>query len=197
MSAADRAPVIEACVLAAGRGSRMGAAKHLLALEGVPLLERVVRALSRTSVARISVVLAPGDVDGRALAARLGAIPLEAESADEGRAASVRAGVRAVRADSAGLLFALADQPFLAPEDFERLLAEFRANPSSIVRAQYGEAAGSPVVFARGYFAELLELRGREGGRSVIARHPDAVRAVDLPPAHGRDLDRPEDWPRQ
>lgn len=184
-------------MLAAGRGSRMGVAKHLLALEGVPLLERVVRALSRTSVARISVVLAPGDVEGRALAARLGATPLEAESADEGRAASVRAGVRAASPAASGLLFALADQPFLVPEDFERLLGELRANPSSIVRARYGGEAGSPVLFARGYFAELLELRGREGGRSVIARHPEAVRAVDLPPAHGRDLDRPEDWPSQ
>ena len=62
-------------------------------------------------------------------------------------------------------------------------------------RVRYDGEPGSPVLFARSYFAELLELRGREGGRSVIARHPEAVRAVALPPARGRDLDRPGDLP--
>jgi molybdenum cofactor cytidylyltransferase len=187
--------VIEACVLAAGRGSRMGGAKHLLALAGVPLLERVVRAISATSASRVTVVLAPGDEEGRALVARLGAASVLAESPDEGRAASVRAAVRAVSPDASGLLFALADQPFLESGDFETLIAEHRRAKHAIVRACYAREPGSPVLFARDYFPLLLELRGREGGRSVIARHPDAVRDVELPPAHGRDLDHPEDWP--
>jgi hypothetical protein len=41
----------------------------------------------------------------------------------------------------------------------------------------------------------LLELRGRDGGRRVIAAHPAAVRFVDLPTDRGRDLDTPEDLP--
>lgn len=187
--------MIEACVLAAGRGQRMGGPKHLLPLQGVALLEHVVRALTRTSLTRVSVVLAPGDADGRALAERLGARALEAESADEGRAASVRACVRAVARGASGLLIALADQPFLESADFEAILAEGLRAPHTIVRAHYAGEPGSPVLFARDHFAELLGLRGREGGRSVIARHPDAVRLVDLPAAHGRDLDRPEDLP--
>jgi molybdenum cofactor cytidylyltransferase len=187
--------VIDACVLAAGRGSRMGGVKHLLELEGVPLLERVVRALTRTSATRVFVVLAPGDAAGAELAERLGVAVAHAESADEGRAASVRAAVRAASGAAQGLLFALADQPFLEADDFERLIAELRRSPHAIVRARYDGEPGSPVLFARDYFAELLELRGREGGRSVIARHPGAVRPVDLPAARGRDLDRPEDLP--
>ncbi len=182
-------------MLAAGRGSRMGFAKHLLALDGVPLLERVVRTLARTSAARVFVVLAPGDVEGASLAARLGVVALEAESEDEGRAASVRAAVRAASSRAAGLLIALADQPFLEPDDFAALLAEFERAPAAIVRARYAGEPGTPVIFARAFFAELLELRGREGGRSVIARHAEAVRAVDIPAARGRDLDRPEDLP--
>jgi molybdenum cofactor cytidylyltransferase len=187
--------VIEACVLAAGRGQRMGGAKHLFLLAGVPLLERVVRTLAATSVARVSVVLAPGDAAGAALVERLGVGVVSAENAGEGRAASVRAAVRATLPSAQGLLFALADQPFLEPSDFELLLVELRAAPHAIVRARYQGEPGSPVLFARDYFAELLELRGREGGRSVSARHADAVRLVDLPPERGRDLDRPEDLP--
>ena len=173
----------------------MGGAKHLLTLDGVPLLERVVRTLAATSVARVAVVLAPGDAAGAALVDRLGAAVVFAESTDEGRAASVRAAVRATSSEARGLLFALADQPFLEAGDFELLLAELRAAPRTIARARYAGEPGSPVLFARDYFAELLELRGREGGRSVSARHPDVVRLVDLPAERGRDLDLPEDWP--
>ena len=173
----------------------MGGAKHLIALDGVPLLERVLRTLARTSVERVFAVLAPGDADGEALAQRLGVSVVRAESTDEGRAASVRAAVRAASSDAQGLLFALADQPFLEADDFERLLASLRQAPHAIVRARYDGEAGSPVLFARAYFPELLELRGREGGRSVIARHPEAVRLIDIAAARGRDLDRAEDLP--
>ena len=182
-------------MLAAGRGSRMGGAKHVLPLDGVPLLERVLRTLARTSATRVFVVLAPGDADGAALAERLGVAVVRAESANEGRAASVRAAIRAASPDANGLLCALADQPFLEPADFEQLFAVLRREPHAIVRARYDGEAGSPVLFARDYFPELLELRGRVGGRSVIARHPDAVRSVDIPAARGRDLDRPGDLP--
>jgi len=173
----------------------MGGAKHLRPLDGAPLAERVVRALSATSAARVSIVLAPGDREGRELAERLGIRALAAEDSDEGRAASVRAAVRAAAPESAGILFALADQPFLEAADFERLLAAFRSEPRGIVRARYGDQPGSPALFARAHFAELLELRGRDGGRAVIARHPELVRTVELPLDHGRDLDTPEDWP--
>jgi len=161
----------------------------------VPLAERVVRALAATSAARIAIVLAPGDGEGRALAERLAIRALTAEAADEGRAASVRAAVRAVAPDAAAILLALADQPFLEAADFEKLFAAFRAEPRGIVRARYGDQPGSPALFARAHFAELLELRGRDGGRAVIARHPELVRSISLAPDHGRDLDTPEDWP--
>jgi nucleoside-diphosphate kinase len=184
-------------VLAAGRGRRMGGAKHLRPLAGVPLAERVVRALLRTSATRVRLVLAPDDDAGRALATRIGVAALAAEDAHEGRAASVRAAVRAAQSDSRGALFALADQPFLEPDDFERLFDAFRAEPRAIVRASYRGEPGSPVLFPADCFADLLLLRGREGGRQVLERRRERVRLVSLPPEHGRDLDAPEDWPAE
>jgi CTP:molybdopterin cytidylyltransferase MocA len=195
MTRAGGAGTVEACVLAAGRGSRMGGAKHLLELDGVALLERVVRALAASGVARVFAVLAPGDADGAALAQRIGVAVVRAESADEGRAASVRAGVRAASPAAAGLLIALADQPFLVAGDYAALLAEFARAPDAIVRARYAGEPGTPVLFARARFPELLELSGRDGGRRVIAAHPEAVRFVDLAAGRGRDLDTPDDLP--
>ncbi len=171
----------------------MGQAKHLLELDGAPMLERVLRALAGSRVGRICVVLRPGDERGRELVERLG-FPwaLAAETA-QGRAASVRAAVENADRAAAGLLFALADQPYLLARDFDELISAFAADPAGIVRATYAGKPGSPVLFARRFFAELAALAPREGGRVVVARHPEAVRGVALDPDRGRDLDRPED----
>ena len=173
----------------------MGFAKHLYELDGVALLARVVRALQGAGVTPIRVVLRAGDAEGLELARKLGVGASFADGADEGRAASVRAAVRSVGPDAAGVLVALADQPFLESADFAALVGEFRRATQGIVRARYAGEPATPVVFSRAYFPELLALRGEDGGRQVIEAHADAVRHVDLPPERGRDLDTPEDLP--
>ena len=157
------------------------------------MLERVVGALRGSGVRKIVVVLRPGDAEGRALAESLGVRVVEAENPDEGRAASVRAGLRAIPEDADGVLFALADQPFLESCDFDTLLARFERGDVGIVYATYGGERGSPVLFAARYRGELLELRGSEGGRVVLRRHGAEAAGVPLPPERGRDVDRPED----
>lgn len=182
-------------VLAAGRARRMGRPKHLIAIDGVPMLERVVRALREAALDPVIVVLRPGDEAGHALGTSLGVRLTWMEDPEEGRAASVRAGVRAAPEVSEAILFALADQPYLEPEDFARLTDAFARGEGRLVHASYAGQRGSPVLFAAAFRDELLELRGGEGGRVLLARHPDSVVPVALDPAHGRDLDRPEDLP--
>ena len=99
----------------------MGGPKHLLAVDGQPMLLRVVRALKASRVERVVVVLRPGDEAAGALLLEEGVSRVWAEDPEEGRAASLRAGVRALPSDRA-VLFALADQPWLEPGDFDRLL---------------------------------------------------------------------------
>lgn len=184
---------MDAAVLAAGRGSRMGAPKHLLEIDGVSMLERVVRALRDSRAGRITVVLRIGDDPGRVLAESLGVPWALAAEPQRGRAASVRAGVEAAEGGAAGLLFALADQPYLLPSDFDSLIDAFASDPRGIVRATYAGEPGSPVLFARRFFAELVSLEPGQGGRVVAARHSESVCDVPLDPHRGRDLDRPED----
>ncbi len=194
---------VHAVVLAAGRGRRMGGSKHLLPVEGHPMLARVVEALRATRADGLVVVLRPGDDAGAALLAELGVDVAFAEPADEGRAASVRAGVRASPPDG-GLLFAMADQPFLRAQDFDALIAahaalaahgDGEAGAASIVQAIYAGERGSPVLFGAEHRDELLALRGAQGGRAVIAAHPGQAKGVELDPEHGRDLDVPDDLP--
>ncbi len=185
-------------VLAAGRGRRMGGAKHLIEVDGRPMLTWVVAALQDAGVDGIVGVLRPPDPSAEALLEELGASRAWAEPADEGRAASVRAGVRAAGREQ-DLLFALADQPFLVGSDFRELIGGLigpRAEGGGgIVHASYAGERGSPVLFAAAYREELLALEGAQGGREVIAAHPDELSAVELDPHRGRDVDEPSDVP--
>ena len=186
---------VAAVVLAAGRGRRMGGStpKHLIPVAGTPMVVRVVRALRESRAEQVVAVLRPGDTASRAALEAAGASVVYAEGANEGRAASIRAGVRAAGPELDGFLFALADQPFLGPGDFDALIERLGERPDAIVHACYAGERGSPVLFAARFRGDLLRLRGSQGGRELIRRHPGDAIGVELEPEAGRDLDRPED----
>lgn len=188
---ADAPPPIDAVVLAAGLSRRMGRPKHLIPIDGVPMIVRVVRALAASRVRHVVCVLRASDAAGARLLERSEVRIAHPADLDRGRAASVRAGLGALPGSAAGLLFAMADQPHLEARDFDALIAAH--GPDLIAHARYDGERGTPVLFAALYRDELARLRGAEGGRSVIGRHPAHLRPVDLDPSRGRDLDRPED----
>ncbi|MCP4007113.1 MAG: nucleotidyltransferase family protein [bacterium] len=189
---------IPTVVLAAGRGERMrGVAppggKHLLKVDGEAMLTRVISQLAQSHACRVSVVLRRDDLDGRRLVEPFEVDVLTPDPGETGRASSVRAAIAGLRPDDAGVLIALADQPFLLARDFDVLIAEFAVGSKGIIRASYAGRPGNPVLFARRYAKELLALRAGQGGRDVIRAHPEDLRSLELDPQRGRDLDRPED----
>jgi molybdenum cofactor cytidylyltransferase len=185
-------------VLAAGFGKRFGSSPKLLArLGGVSLLERALQAYSGASVGELLVVVAP-DLEVAELAARYQARVVRNQDRAAGQSASLRAGLSALSAGTAAAVFGVADQPFLTGEVIRRLVEEFHVSGGPIVVPRYGGHPGSPVVFARRYFARLLQIQGDLGGRSLIAgAPPDEVRTVNFAdPMLGLDIDTPEDLAR-
>lgn len=171
----------------------MGEPKHLLEIDGTPMLARVLRALAASRAVPLLCAVRADDARGAALAKEEGARAVAVEAADEGRAASIRAVVGAAPPDASGFLIALADQPFLCAADFEALIAVHEQDPDAIVHASYGGRRGSPALFAARDRAALLSLRGEEGGRVLFGRSPGRLRAVALDPGRGRDVDTPAD----
>jgi CTP:molybdopterin cytidylyltransferase MocA len=185
---------LHALVLAAGAASRFGALKQLAAVDGQPLLQRV---LTRAGAAadRTRVVLG-------AHAARLA--PLVTQCAAgvvinanwrEGIASSIRAGVQHLPATCAGVMLVLGDQALIETEDFKRLALTWRAAPRSIVAARHGAVLGAPAIFPRRWFGALGQLSGDAGARALIERHSAAVIAVEMPNA-AFDLDTSADLAR-
>jgi molybdenum cofactor cytidylyltransferase len=185
-------------VLAAGFGKRFGDSPKLLArLGGVSLLERALQAYSGANVTELLVVVAP-DLEVAELAERYQARIVRNRERAAGQSASLRAGLGAVSPGTVAAVFGVADQPFLTGEVIRRLVEEFHLSGGPIVVPRYAGHPGSPVVFARRYFARLLQIQGDLGGRSLVASAPaEDVRTVSFAdPMLGLDIDTPEDLAR-
>lgn len=182
-------------ILAAGRSLRMGWRDKLLEPLGNPPILQVVALRALATGARVIVVLPP---DRPARAAVLAGLPVRcvtAEDAAAGMTASLRAGIGDARGAN-GAMILPADMPGLQTADLRRLLDEFAADPTRILRAASDTGQpGHPAIFPADLFADLMALTGDEGGRSVIARHRDRVTLVPLPGDRATlDLDTPDDW---
>ncbi|RMD47877.1 MAG: 4-diphosphocytidyl-2C-methyl-D-erythritol kinase [Alphaproteobacteria bacterium] len=200
-AAAEGARAPDLILLAAGASRRMGGQDKLLReVAGEPLLRRQLRRLAAAPVARVIVVLRPGDEARRAaIADLLGGRVQAVEAPDwaEGMAASIRAGMRALSPGSPAVVIALADMPEIGPEHVRALVEAFDPEEGrEICRAvTAGGRPGHPVLFGRRFFESLMALSGDEGARAVIRAHPEFL--VEVPtPGEGAavDLDTPEAW---
>lgn len=183
-----------ACVvLAAGEGSRFGGAKQLAELDGVPMLEHVLRTVASAPVDRTVVVLG-ADAEGILAGVQLhGAEHTLCESWDDGQAASLACGLGEVD-EADRVLIVLGDQPGITAESMRRVLAALEAGATA-ARATYESKPGHPVGVDRSLFEEMRDVTGDSGGRAVLAR----AGAVDVPCddlGGGEDVDTPEQLER-
>lgn len=178
--ARGRAAPVDGVVPAAGRSTRMGSPKPLLDAGGRSFLQEVVGALSRGGCRRVLVVVRDPKGPIAAMARRSGAEVVVNPDPSDGPITSLRAGLRALGEDAAGCAFCPVDHPRVDPETVSRLIEAFHAGDAPITVPVFGERRGHPVVFRRTIFAELLEDDLDEGARTVVHRHDDEVREVEV-----------------
>jgi CTP:molybdopterin cytidylyltransferase MocA len=180
-------------LLAAGASSRMrGGDKLLEEVSGVPLI--AVMAGRARQVAPVIITL-PSDDHPRAKALKTHDITrLPVADADEGMAASIRAGAVALPDMATGVMILPGDMPELTTADLQTLANAWRSDPTRIHRATAADGTpGHPVIFPRSQFDALKALTGDTGARAILKSQP--VRHVALPDRHAlTDLDTPEDW---
>jgi molybdenum cofactor cytidylyltransferase len=203
-------PVV-AVVLAAGAASRFGATKQVAAVDGRPMVARVVdvaRAADRVdevhlvvghdadavvaALAGAGVVAGAEDVAGSpdvAVAEDVTVVVNEDHAA--GQATSLRAGVRSAAARGASaLVVLLADEPDVSSAAVDEVLAAVERG-ASVARARYDDASGHPVAFAASTFTRLREVTGDRGARDLLAELD--VREVRVRGSRPRDVDTPDD----
>lgn len=181
-----------AILLAAGASTRLGRAKQLLEVDGIPLLRRAAHALLATSPVVLVVVLGHDATAMRAVLADVAARVVVATDHAEGLSASLRAGIAALPPDCEGALVALTDQPALDAAHLLALRDRWRANPSRAIASAYAGVLGVPALLPRGWFGELSRLSGDVGARALLRSRAAEVIAVDAA-ALAHDIDAPTD----
>lgn len=160
---------VAAVVLAAGASRRLGRAKQSLEIGGETLLERAVRVAVEAELEPVIVVVR----DEEAGTSLRGCDVVVNALADEGMAASIRAGVsRAMELGVAGVVVMACDQVALRVEHLRDLCGEV----DRVTGSGYAGKVGIPAYFPAEKFGELMELRGDVGARELLL---GAVAVVD------------------
>jgi molybdenum cofactor cytidylyltransferase len=184
---------IGALVLAAGEGRRFGGTKQLAELDGRPLLEHALAAV--TGVSPRVVVLGHAAEEIRAGADLHGAEPVLCPQWQEGQSASLRCGLAAL-GDVDAVLVVLGDQPGITAAAVAAVLAAASAGDEDAVRATYDGVPSHPVLLRRALVDRAGELRGDSGFRDLLK----AARTRDVEVGHladPADIDTREELARR
>lgn len=184
-------------ILAAGESRRMGYPKPLLLIDGKTFIERIAATMLAV-VPRLVIVL------GAHVDRIRPAVPhdrrieiVENTDYSRGQLSSLKAGLGAIQADSAGVLVHLGDHPMVRVESFQALVESYRRTGKPIVIARSAGRRGHPVLFDRSMFAELQSAPEGEGARHVVNANESRVQYVDLDdPGINLDLDTPAELAR-
>lgn len=150
-------------VLASGKSVRFGGNKLLADLYGKPLICHTLSALDRTLFEKITVVVSDRTVEKAALDAGFDTCFYEGGPVSE----SIRRGLSSLP-DTDGCLFVNGDQPLISAESIRNMTAAFRDEPTGGYRLACGDEQGSPVLFPKKWYPDLMALTGEKGGMSAV-----------------------------
>lgn len=180
--------MIGGLILAAGKGSRFGGRKQLADLDGRPLLEHAILAMTASPVSRVAVVLGSGVESVIARIDFHGAEPILCERWEEGQSASLACGLAELPGCEA-VVVTLGDLPHLSTNAIRRVIAA-RGEGIEAVRATYSGAPGHPVLLERELIERMRDVTGDHGARNLLLSvSPREVPCDDL--GGGEDVDTP------
>lgn len=183
---------IAGIIMASGFSRRMGQDKLLLKLsDGMPLVEKVIKAASESDLNEIILVYREPKVEK--IGKKYGIKTVYNQHAADGQSAAVKLGVEMAEKFADGYMFLAGDQPFINAQLINKLLCIFKNTTYPILVPLYDGIMGTPTVFTSGFRNELLKITGDEGARSIIRNNPQEVKKVNIPESfRGIDIDTPE-----
>ena len=168
-------------ILAAGNSSRLGKPKQMLGFKGRTLLATIIAAAEATACEPVVLVLGAFAQEILTAHQNLNINHIINDSWQQGMSTSISAGLAKI-ADLdptiENVIIAVADQPFITPAIFEALVTEKESSGKNIVGSRYAETIGTPVLFNKQYFKELMSLKGDSGAKQIIKVNSEDVTTV-------------------
>lgn len=183
-------------ILAAGSSSRLGRPKQLLQYKETTLLNNTI--LEASKVQNSFVVVVTGANSESVLKELNSAEITTCFNLDweTGMSSSIVKGLNEIlllNPDCEQCIFAVCDQPFVTTSIFENLINEYVKTGKAIVASAYSKTLGTPVLFHKKYFPELLELKGQEGAKKLIKKYAEDTASIIFEKGN-IDIDTEEDY---
>ncbi|MFB9075977.1 NTP transferase domain-containing protein [Flavobacterium procerum] len=183
-------------ILAAGNSSRLGRPKQLLQYKESTLLKNSIYEALKVENSFI-IIVTGSDHDLIEKELNSPEITFSFNSNWEtGMSSSIVKGISELlllNPDCEQCIMAVCDQPFVTSSVFESLIFESSKRGKGIVASAYSETLGTPVLFHKKYFQELLELKGQEGAKKLLKNYANDVVSV-LFEKGNIDIDTEEDY---
>ena len=185
--------MITGIILASGFSRRMDKEKLLLKVEGIPMIERVVRAAKSSQIDELIIVYQRDEI--KEIVKKYGIKMIYNQHADEGQSAAVKLGIKSSHPDSYGFMFLVGDQPYLNTSTIDKLIDVFKRVKDTIVVPIYNKTRGNPVIFPSTLREDLLRLEGDCGGRKIIEGMGNTIKLVTIEKdIEGTDIDTEEEY---
>ncbi len=183
-------------ILAAGSAARMGKAKMLLPFSTSTILGHIIQEAQSIHTDCLCVVTGfyHNDI--------LNCYPdhsfdiIYNEDWKEGMASSIRKGLSFLLTKQpklSSVLLLVGDQPYLNEKVLNEMYALYCNHQKGIIASQYGSIMGTPVLFDKKYFSQLLELKGDTGAKSILQQNEADCGFINFP-LGAIDIDTPEDY---
>jgi molybdenum cofactor cytidylyltransferase len=183
-------------LLAAGSSTRLREPKQNLMYEGQPLLQRAIQTALASVCQPVLVILGS---NAEAFQAGLNDLPVQTvfnPDWSEGMASSIRRGVSAlneISPDLDGAVIMVCDQPFVTSALLDQMVAQKKLHGHGIIACAYKDTLGTPALFDKQFFPELLALQGPEGAKKLLFQHAAIVTPIAFP-LGTFDIDTPQDY---
>lgn len=167
--------MITGIILASGFSRRMEKEKLLMEIDGVKIIESVIKKIKSSSLDEIILIYRKDEV--RDIGDRYNIKTLYNPRADLGQSEGLKLGLRNAEFSEAYMFF-VGDQPFITTSLINSLIREYKRNKESIVVPYYKGKRGMPTIFPVSFKGELLKISGDKGGRDIIEGNPFLIKKL-------------------
>jgi molybdenum cofactor cytidylyltransferase len=185
-------------ILAAGNSSRLGRPKQLLPYRGRTLLSHTVSETLDAGLHPVAVVTGAYHEEVKESLQGQSLRIIFNPAWEEGMASGIVAGLSnmlSVHSDIDAVIITVCDQPFISSALLSQLVGTFEMSGKGIIACTYADSVGTPVLFGRSYFEQLLALGGSEGAKKLLKQYPADLATIRFPDGH-IDIDTEEDAER-
>ncbi len=185
-------------IMAGGQSRRLGTPKQLLSFRENTLLGYTIEVALSAQCGPVLVVLGSGSQIIRAAIEAYPVVVVENEGWEEGMGSSLRVGLQEmlkIQPDTDAIIFMVCDQPFVTKSLLLCLISTQVTTGKGITASGYLGKMGTPALFQKKYFGELMELKGDTGARILLKEYDKDV--VTIPFEAGiTDIDTKQDYER-